>query len=405
MMPFATQTHYHHGTADYPPLDFGSAQIRAAAGANQFPPAPNVIQSILVIKLDAMGDYLLHTPFFAHLRSFYSHANIVLLCHAMNKDLSAHNPAFNDIIICPHEPGHDPRQALMLGMQLQSHHFDLIIHPRWGEDWHHANVIAQAIDAPYRLSYAANCTPFKAKNFLQHDDCFTHVIDDPRPTHEVWRGMQLLHALGMPIPPLESIRLALHTTQADRDKVNAFLADKNYPRPWFAFGIGASAEFKRWPAVRFAELAKYIAAAYGGSVFLIGQGTKDQDAAGIITKGNENIVNCMGHFHARETGILIGECDIIVSNDSFTMHAAAAMNTPVVEVIGHPADGNPASEYLPHRFGPWGVNFAWIQPATCNGAVFANEDYLTEPKCIGDIPAAAAFNAIQEALHHGTHTS
>lgn len=394
------QMHLQRGPGDYPAPDWHGYSVRAVlSGSASFPPAPAGIRSILVLKLDALGDHLLHTPFFAGLRQFYPQAKITLLCVKENLNLAETNPHFDHIITLPHAAGSDQRMNLMFAMQLQSHEaapFDLIILPRWSEDWHHAGVIAQTLDAPYRLSYSARSTPLKQKHALHHDSYFTHVIDDERPAHEVWRGMQLLHALGMKIPT--DIHTSFYLTDADHAKIDAMLDGKDYPRPWFALGVGASLDHKRWPAEKFATLADHLQIQYGGTIFLIGNGSKDEAAAAAISRNRKDCVNCTQNLMPRETGALISRCDMMVTNDSFALHAAAAVRVPAVEIIGHPVDGNPDSEYLPRRFGPWGIPFAWVQPVSCDGCESPIRDYLNETKCTGDVPVEAVLNAVKELL-------
>jgi ADP-heptose:LPS heptosyltransferase len=294
----------------------------------------------------------------------------------------------------------------MFALELQSHAaapFDLVIVPRWTEDWHHAGVIAQILDAPYRLSYAGNTTAFKAANFPQHDDYFTHVIEDARPAHEVWRGMQLLHALGMEMPGPANIKQEIHITDADKNKINDLLKNQNLPRglarPWIAFGIGASGDFKRWPATHFAELAQQILSNTTSTIFIFGHGAKDEAAAAIIEQQNPNgIINMVGQLSVRETALLISQCNAMVCNDSFVLHAAATHGVPIVEIIGQPTDGNPNSEYLPWCFGPWGSPFAWVQPLTCEGSGNLSADFRGAPKCIADVPPNHVFMALEKVM-------
>ena len=386
-------------------LDWTAYRVRAVqSGARPWPPAPADIKSILIIKFDALGDYILHTPFYAHLRKFYPHAVITLLCNSSTYELAAHNPVFNHVIAAPYSPGYNQAEAFMFAMELQHHAaapFDLILVPRWHEDWHHAGVIAQTLDAPYRLCYAGNVVPFKAEHFPQHDDYFTHVIEDARPAHEVWRGMELLHALGMDMPPIADINQGIHTLPADAKKVNALLAAQNYPRPWFAFGLGASGEFKCWPAQRFSELALEISRTMGGTIFLMGHGKKDDDSAALIQSQHPNgVVNMVGKLSPRESAVLISQCDAMVCNDSFPLHVAATYGVPAVEVVGQPADGRVDSEYFPWCFGPWGIPFAWVHPTTCEGSASIIPDFRGEAKCIADVPAHEVFSALQEIQKH-----
>jgi ADP-heptose:LPS heptosyltransferase len=315
----------------------------------------------------------------------------------MNAAMASVNPDIDAVITPPYEPGFDSRAALLFGMSLAGG-YDLAILPRWTEDWHHGGVVAEASGARWRLSYSAESTPYKKENFPQHDYFFTHVMDETAPAHEVWRGMAFLHALRMPMPATADIRQNFVCTDDDRASLLAF-APPDLPRPWIALGVGASGDFKRWPAARFAELTLALHLGMQGTVFVMGAGPADIQSAGeILALCPQGTVSLVGQMTPRQSGALVAACDVMVCNDSFPCHLAASVGTPVVLPVGHPADGNPATEYLPGRFGPWGVPFAWVQPATCDGAQFPAEDFMQDPKCIGDIPAAAIYNAVAEVL-------
>lgn len=398
-----TKIHFHPGTGAYPPPQFDRGKIRAMQpDAPQFPPPKDQIKSILIIKLDALGDYLLYTPFYKGLRELYPDAKITLICATNTNGLAQYNPVFNYVAPLDYPAGPDERNALLFALKMQSHPaapFDLIIMPRWAEDWHKGCVMAQTLDARWRLSYSSVSTPMKRQYTEHFDNFYTHVIDEPKPAHEVWRGMQLLHALGADVPPLDQIKLEMHIPTAAKEKIDQLLADKNYPRPWFTFGVGASLDHKRWPGENFAELAARMEKEFGGTIFLIGHGEKDAVAGTAITAKSNHSVNCIGNLTTIESGELISRCDMMITNDSFALHAAAAAGTPAVEIIGHPADGNPDTEYLPWRFGPWGIPFACVQPLTCTNSEHGILDYLNEVKCIADIPVEPIMNAVKEVLN------
>jgi len=398
-----TKTFYQSGPQDYLQLDWDAYTVRATPHATRaWPPPIAEVKSILVIKLDALGDYLLYTPFFEGLRALYPHARITLLCGGSPIPLAEKNRVIDHILLPEYEIDYNEPAAFLFAMRLQQHvaaPFDLTIMARWSEDWQHGGVIAQTVDSPWRVSYAANTADFKRHNFLMHDDFYTHVIEDSRPAHEVWRGLQILHALGAPMPPVEAIKLRFYYSKDDAERVDQLLAGRDLPRPWILLGVGGSAAFKRWPGMHFGELAQSIAQQLGGSLLIIGHGQQDEAVANdILAIGHPNIFNLVGQLSLREAGVITERCDVIVCNDSFALHTAAAVGTPAVEVVGHPQDGNPESEYLPSRFGPWGIPFAWIQPVSCGGSENLAYDYLNRKKCIADIPANAVFEALTEIL-------
>jgi heptosyltransferase-2 len=115
-------------------------------------------------------------------------------------------------------------------------------------------------------------------------------------------------------------------------------------------GSGAYSLARRWPAERFAEL---------------GQALHDETAAAIVLVGAadervlcDEVLDLMGRtpWARNEAGLtapkelaaLLCDCALFVGNDSFPMHLAAAVGTPVVAVFG-PSNAGAWGPYVPER--------------------------------------------------------
>ena len=91
---------------------------------------------------------------------------------------------------------------------------------------------------------------------------------------------------------------------------------------------------KRWPAERFAEVGRRLAAEKGWRVVVLGTAADrelgEQVAAGIGAAA----VNWAGQTSFSGLIALLGECRIVLANDSGGMHLAAALGVPVVGIFG-----------------------------------------------------------------------
>ena len=214
--------HYQSGPHEYP--RFKEYKVTG--------PMPVNPKTILVIKLDALGDYLLYTPFYSGLRKLYPDAKITLICNPTTFELAEHNPVFNEIV--QFQPA-GSQSAFLFAMNLPK--YDLVINPRWWPDYYGADVIVTLVDSPCKLAFST-----------QNPKCYTTFIEDIKPLHEVWRGLEMLNALGLKdFEPKQQIHLA-----DDEELFQIIMPDK----PIIGFGIGGSSDFKRWP--RYADLAKKL---------------------------------------------------------------------------------------------------------------------------------------------------
>jgi ADP-heptose:LPS heptosyltransferase len=93
---------------------------------------------------------------------------------------------------------------------------------------------------------------------------------------------------------------------------------------------------KRWPVERFAELATRLWRSDGAAVLLVG-GKGEEPVVSRFRAAiarDVPLLDFAGKTSLKETGALIRECNLFVSNDSGPMHIAAAVGTPTVGIFG-----------------------------------------------------------------------
>jgi heptosyltransferase-2 len=129
----------------------------------------------------------------------------------------------------------------------------------------------------------------------------------------------------------------LAVTAKAKDEVRGRIADAfgNTGAGVVAFFPGAAyGPSKRWPAGRFAEVGRQLAAEKGWRVVVLGTAADrelgEQVAAGIGAAA----VNWAGQTSFSGLVALLGECRAVLANDSGGMHLAAALGVPVVGIFG-----------------------------------------------------------------------
>ncbi len=102
-------------------------------------------------------------------------------------------------------------------------------------------------------------------------------------------------------------------------------------------GIGPGAEYgaaKRYPAERFLEAARLVGEKREVEWTLFGVAA-DAPAGRIITEGlGEKCRNLIGETTLEELRTELSHCDLLLTNDTGTMHLAAHLGVPVVAVFG-----------------------------------------------------------------------
>jgi len=152
--------------------------------------------------------------------------------------------------------------------------------------------------------------------------------------HMVHYYLRLLERLGIATRPPD-IRLAV--TGADREAARAALAAAGADpgRPLAVLHPGAAyGSAKRWPAARFAELARLLRDRRGLGIAVTGAAGDAPLAAEIAAALGGGAADLTGRTTLRGLLGVLAKAAVVVSNDTGPMHMANALRVPVVGVFG-----------------------------------------------------------------------
>lgn len=104
------------------------------------------------------------------------------------------------------------------------------------------------------------------------------------------------------------------------------------PGPLVAIFPGANAPARRWPAERFAEVARRLAAA-GRRVVVLG-GPAERALTAAVAAAEPLALDLGGRTDLVDLAAILSLCDLVVTNDTGPMHLAGAVGTPTVSLWG-----------------------------------------------------------------------
>jgi heptosyltransferase-1 len=166
----------------------------------------------------------------------------------------------------------------------------------------------------------------------------------PRPsfdTHAVDWYLQTLAPLKVPIDwAIDWLPVRPRVAQAVQDKWHPEAGR------WIAVQPGARWSNKRWPIEFYSAMVQQLGARWPDARFAVLGGMADQEAGRVIAAAAPGrSMDLTGRTSLPEMIEWIRRCDLVVSNDTGPMHAAAALGKKIIAIFG-PTE--------PARTGPYG---------------------------------------------------
>jgi ADP-heptose:LPS heptosyltransferase len=269
------------------------------------------VRRVLVIRLGALGDFVLSFPAFAAIRAHHASAHVTLLTTSPFAELARAAPWFDAVLIDRRPAWWDVAGLLRLRRQLRG--FDLV----------------------YDLQTSSRSS------------AYFRLAGRP-----AWSGI----AAGCALPHANRARDFMHTLERQHEQL-AMAGIDSFPAPdlgWLAaqplrFGLperfvllvpGAAPHRarKRWPAPRYGELAKYLAGR-GLTPVVLGA-AREAPLAKAIREVCKQALDLTGRTTIADIAALAARAAVAIGNDTGPMHVAAAMGCPSLVLFS--ADSDPA---------------------------------------------------------------
>ena len=308
---------------------------------------------LLVRGVNWLGDSVMTTPALQRLRQCFPEAHIALLAPQKVAELWGHHPSLNAV------HAFAPGEGLMaVARRLREQHFDTALvlpnSPRSAlEVWLAGIPRRVGLARPWRnwcLSEPVAPRPGHVRMRKKSVKEIRQLVgsgpdqgasDTERPgasAHQVHEYLHLAAALGAsaePVPPL----LVTAPQELDAARVK-FGLGRGGSGGGPLLGLSPGAEYgpaKRWPAERFVAAAREIQRRTDCVWLLLGGGGDVAVAAEVeagLRAADLVVHNLAGKTSLRELMVVLKLCRVLLSNDSGSMHVAAALGVPVVVPFG-----------------------------------------------------------------------
>jgi lipopolysaccharide heptosyltransferase II len=315
-------------------------------------PLPGEIRSILVIRIDLLGDVLFSTTAAEGLRRAYPDAHIAMLTLPYTAPLAALYPFIDEVISV------DTNQIRTVPTlinpftwigywgvyrKLRSRRFDLCL----SLSGPMASLWAFLSGAPQTVGYA--------------NEAYPRLLTDPitggrynERVHEVEYVRRLaMHAGASDVPRTLDVRVpvqAQRTIAARLERVGI----ESHERLVVVHAGSVNGSAKRWPTGSWARFATEVSEAASVRIVLAGAKSDEGIAREVQAASGSHIASVVGDTTIEELIALLSRADLVATSDSGPLHLAVALGRPIVAPYG-PTDPyvhgpyNPVHAAIVHR--------------------------------------------------------
>jgi ADP-heptose:LPS heptosyltransferase len=351
-------------------------------------------KKILVIRMDAIGDFILWLDAAKGLRSLYPDENyeITLLGNDIWSSLAMELPPFNRVWPLNRKKYLlNPLYCINMLRKVRREGFDLVISPAYSREFKFCDIIAKVSGSPNRVGSKSDDERIRRWQKQVGNLWYTRLIPArEEPLMELERNAEFLRGLGA-----DNFRASLPELPVSGTVPEGFTA-----QDYFVIVPGASSAIKQWPSGHFLELARRIHAKTGWTGIICGD-TKEKPLGDTVSHWSDNrSENWAGRTSLKELSAIIAGAHLVITNDTSAVHIAAAVATPAACILG----GGHYGRFLPYQLEAasdkalpvavfskmdcYGCRWAYCTHATLNGTA----------RCISSITVQQVWDAVSDKL-------
>lgn len=326
--------------------------------------------SFLVVRRDNIGDLVCTTPLIAALRQRYPQAWIGALVNSYNAPVLAGNPDLDRVYAYTKLKHRAPGQSWLSSI---AERLGIILELRRRKI--HTVILAAPGNQTSAERFARWVDPQQVLR-----------AESARGGHEVERVMSCLPAWGSSLPEVGPCRVVAESQQILRLTAVLPPVPGNADSLLVALHISARKPSQRWPASRFAELARQLHVRWQVRFLLFWSPGPaddprhpgdDDKAAEILALTGDLPIHPIPTSRLDELIAGLSLADRVVCSDGGAMHIAAGLGKPLVCFFGKSSA---------ERWHPWGVPYQLLQPDSLDVSDIGVETVVAAFAKLMDLP-------------------
>jgi ADP-heptose:LPS heptosyltransferase len=342
----------------------------------------NGLKNILLIRVDGIGDSILWLDSQNGLMKVYppDSYQYTLVCNKYSYSIFKSFEIFDKIDAIDKNSFYtNLRYRFKTLRSICSVRYDIIVQPTYSREFAVGDSIVRLAKSPVKIGSAGDRSNSTILQKNISDNWYTKLVPaSDSVLMELERNAEFIRGLGLDgfmasVPVLPNCASAVEIPK----------------KPYFVVFPGSITIRKMWPAERFSEIARKVYQKKGWLTVICGS-NGELEACGRIYSSLKDIpvLNLAGKTSIESLSEVIREAELLISNDTGSIHIAAAVSTPSVCILG----GGHLGRFLPYsingRF-PENAPVCVIHPMDCFNCSW---------QCIHTIRGNDPFPCIQNIL-------
>jgi ADP-heptose:LPS heptosyltransferase len=344
---------------------------------------------ILILKLDAIGDFALFTSVMPLLRKHFSKDTITLGVSPIVAGLAKGSPYVDQIITIDQGLAEKNSDYLKQFTTEVRDRYDIVINAKYTRTWQSDNIVARS-RAPVKIGFECGDRDAMYDYRKSTQSLYTTLI----PSGDEWkfeidRYVDLLNTLGAHVSR-EDLKPYLWLSADELAWAAKFIHEQIPPgRPICIVCPGAGFDSKLWASANYALVLRKLVAEHRFVPLIVGSEKDRKAALEIIRLSDCGAMDYTGKLTLREFAALTSKAGLYVGIDTAGFHLAWILGVPTIGIFGGGHDKRFIPD-LPH------VNTVRM-PMDCYRCYW--QCIYDEVKCITSITPAMVLDAVEELLH------
>ena len=357
-------------------------------------PKHNQQKLVLLVRQDAIGDFILWLDTAKEYRKYYPPENckIILIGNALWSDLAKGLPFWDEVLPVNVKAFKTlSRYRWNILRKVRNYGAEIAIQPTYSREFYHGDSLIRASNASKKVSSAGNMSNRDQLKSILADRWHTELIpSSPEQLSELERNAEFFSGFIKKkyLPSYPELELS-GDCKIQELKCKSF----------YILSLGANKKYREWPYKYYAKIAQKIHKKTGWLGLICGAENEFDLGEHIKKLCDAPLQNYTGQTTLSELTCLLAKSQILISNETGTAHIANAVGTPTVCILG----GGHFGRFVPYPELSGKINNLKVvyHKMPCYGCdwkcVYHIKDEDPAP-CISNISVDAVWNEVKILL-------